>query len=314
MSIKDEKGVALVLTLVVIALLVSLVVDFSYTMRVDLILAANMRDETKALYAVRSGVELARVILQEDDPDYDALDEDWALFDEHPGFIAKDDEGRFKGTIVDEASKFPIHTMVNDQGELVLARVDQLERIFALLDIDGVLIDAIVDWLDSDDTAGPAGAEDSYYEGLSPSYPCKDGPLASVEELLLVKGMTEEILYGDGEQEGLMQHLTIYSDGLVNINTASSVVLQSLSGEIDEGLAQTIIDYREEEPFRGIDELQIVPGMTEAIYNAIKDRITTQSSTFSLKAEGQVRGIKKVIFAVLKRDGKEVQAIFWRVE
>jgi general secretion pathway protein K len=314
MSIKDEKGVALVLALVVIALLVSLVVDFSYTMRVDLTLAANMRDETEALYAARSGVELARLILQEDDTAYDALDEDWAHFDEHPGFIAVDDEGRFKGIIADEASKFPIHTMVSDHGELVLTRLDQLERLFELLAIDLVLIDSISDWLDPDDRAGPSGAEDSYYEGLSPPYPCKDGPLVSLEELLLVKGMTEEILYGDGAQEGLMQYLTIYTDGVVNINTAPSVVLQSLSEEIDEGLARTIIDYREEEPFRGIDELQTVPGMTEAIYNAIKDRITTQSSTFSLKIEGQVREITKGIYVVLKRDGKEVKPVFWRMD
>jgi general secretion pathway protein K len=314
MSIKDEKGIALVLALVVIALLVSLVVDFTYTMQVDVTLAANMRDETQALYAARSGVELARLILQEDDIEYDALDEGWAHFDEHPGFIAVDDEGRFKGVIEDEASKFPIHTMVGDQGELVLTRLDQLERLFELLEIDPGLIDAISDWLDPDDSVGPAGGEDSYYEGLSPPYPCKDGPLASLEELLLVKGMTEAILYGDGEREGLIKYLTIYTDGVVNINTASSVVLQSLSSEIDEGVAQTIIEYREEVPFRGIDELQTVPGMTGELYDAIKDRITTQSSTFSLKIEGQVRGIKKGIYVVLKRGGKEVKPIYWRVE
>ena len=312
--IKDEKGVALVLVLVVIALLVSLVVDFTYTMQVDMTLAANQRDEIKALYTARSGVELAKLTLQEDDNEYDAQDEAWALFDELPGFIAEDDEGRFKGTIVDEESKFPIHSLVNDQGVLVPARLDQLERLFVLLDIDRELIDAIVDWLDSDDTAGPFGAEDAYYEGLSPPYPCKDGHLASIEELLLVKGMTEEILYGDAEKEGLLQYLTIHSDGEININTASSVVLQCLSKDIDEGLAQIIIEYREEAPFQSDAEIKTVPGMTEAIYNEIKDRITIQSSIFSIHVNGEVRGITKGIYTVVKRHEKVVKPIFWRVE
>ena len=81
MSIKDEKGIALVLVLVVVALLVSLVVDFMYNMQVDVTLAANQRDEIKALYAARSGVELARLMLQEDDPAYDARGRDWERWD-----------------------------------------------------------------------------------------------------------------------------------------------------------------------------------------------------------------------------------------
>jgi general secretion pathway protein K len=314
MPIKDNRGVALVLVLVVIALLVSLVVDFTYTMQVDMTLAANQRDEIKALYTARSGVELARLTLQDDDNEYDAGDEDWALFDGLPGYIAEDDEGRFHGTITDEESKFPIHALVNDQGLVVPARLEQLERLFILLDIDLELIDPIVDWLDPDDTAGPSGAEDAYYEGLTPPYPCKDGPLASVEELLLVKGMTEAIFHGDDEREGLLQYFTIHSDGKININTASAVVLQCLSEEIDEGLAQVIIEYREEAPFQSVTEIKTIPGMNEAIYNEIKDRITIQSSTFSIRVEGEVRGITKGIYTVVKRHEKSVEPVFWRIE
>lgn len=312
--IKDEKGVALVLVLVVVALLVSLVVDFTYNMQVDVTLAANQRDELKALYTARTGVEMAKLMLQEDDPAYDAHNDEWALFDELPGFIADDDEGRFKGTIVDEESKFPIHSLVNNKGLVVPHRFDQLERLFVLLDIDPELIDPIADWLDLNDTAGPSGAEDSYYEGLTPPYPCKNGPLASLEELLLVKGMTEEILYGSLEKEGILQYLTISSDAVVNINTASSLVLQCLSEEIDDGLAQIIIEYREETPFQSVAEIKTIPGMTEVIYNEIKDRITIQSSTFSIHVEGEVRGITKGIYTVVKRHEKAVKPIFWRVE
>jgi general secretion pathway protein K len=312
--IKDEKGFALILVLMVIVLLVSLVVDFSYTMRVDLTLAANSRDETKAFYAARSGLEVARLTLKDDDPSYDALSEDWARFNEHPGFISEKDEGRFKGVIKDEASKLPINDLVKEGGVVDENRLKQLQKLFELLDLTPDLIDSILDWFDPDDITRPFGAEDKYYQGLSPPYPCKDGPITTIEELLLVKGMTKEILYGYKERDGLINFLTIYSNDLVNINTAPSLVLQSLSDRIDVGLAQAIIEYREEEPFKTVTDIKNVSGVSDEVYSEISSYITVQSSTFSLRIEGQVRGIKKQIFALLRRDVGTVRPVFWRLE
>jgi general secretion pathway protein K len=329
MLIKGERGVALVLALAVIALLVSLVVDFSYTMMVDLTLAANLRDEQKAFYTARSGVELARHLLEKDDSTYDALDEDWALLPEHPGFISDDDEGRFKVTIEDEAAKIPINKLIikDNTGAPIVNKeiLGQLERLFAVLELDPELIDPIIDWLDPDHTPwSSAGAEDAYYQGLPSPYPCKNGPLDALEELLLVKGMTKEILYGTDEKKGLIHFLTLYSDGKVNINTASAEVLQSLSVSdaiIDKNLAQAIIDYRQEAPFKDkvkYDDIKSLPGMTLEICNVLNDndRCAVKSSYFSLRVEGQVRDIKKVIYTVVQRDDKDkkVKPIFWRVE
>lgn len=310
---------ALVLALAVIALLVSLVVDFSYTMMVDLTLAANLRDGQKAFYVARSGVELAKHLLQEDDPAFDALDEDWALLPEHPGFLAADDEGKFKVTIEDEAAKIPINKLITGDKEKKVDLVvrEQIERLFELLELDPELIDPIIDWLDPDNNPQPFGAEDAYYQSLPSPYPCKNGPLDAIEELLLVKGMTKEILYGTEEKKGLIHFLTLYSDGKVNINTASVEVLQSLSDKIDNVTAQAIVDYRQKNPFQEIkyDDIKSLPGMTLEIFNDIKDQCDVKSSTFSLRAEGQVREIKKVIYTVLKREEtKGIKPIFWRVE
>lgn len=314
--LNDQRGIAVILVLVVMILLVSLVVDFSYTMRIDLTLAANLRDETKAFYVARSGVEVARlmVAVREDEPPYDALDADWARFNEHPGFISEEDEGRFRGTIEDEASKIGINDIVNDQGVVDQKRLEWLTKLFELLELDSDLIDPIIDWLDPDDRARPFGAEDPEYLDLSPSYPCKDGPLATIEELLLVKGMTEEILYGNKEKKGLANYLTVHSDGKVNINTASSLVLQSLSDKIEEGLAEAIIEYRQDDPFTAISDVQNVPGVSQDIYSEISPYITIQSSLFSVQIEGRVREIRKRIFAVLKRGDGGVKLIHWRVE
>jgi DNA uptake protein ComE-like DNA-binding protein len=58
------------------------------------------------------------------------------------------------------------------------------------------IADAIVDYVDSDDTARAAGAESSYYQGLNPPYQAKNGPVNSIDELLLVRGVTPQLLFG----------------------------------------------------------------------------------------------------------------------
>jgi hypothetical protein len=90
------------------------------------------------------------------------------------------------------------------------------------------IINSILDWIDPDDNPRSNGAENDYYSGLSPPYRCKNGPLDSLEELLLVKGMTPQLLFGndrnrngtldpdedDGSgavDRGLSAFLTIYS-------------------------------------------------------------------------------------------------------
>src|SRR5690606_18169218 len=59
------------------------------------------------------------------------------------------------------------------------------------------LADAVIDWRDKDDEAGPEGAESEYYATLNPPYKAKNRPLDTVEELLMVKGFNGRILYGE---------------------------------------------------------------------------------------------------------------------
>lgn len=58
------------------------------------------------------------------------------------------------------------------------------------------IADAILDWMDPDDTPRQYGAERDYYSSLTPSYAPKNGPMESVEELLLVRGVTPQLLFG----------------------------------------------------------------------------------------------------------------------
>ena len=95
--------------------------------------------------------------------------------------------------LTDEASKLNI----NVAGE---------ESLLALPGMTPELVDALMDYRDADANTRPEGAEQDYYDQLPHPYLIKNGPLMTVEELLLVKGFTAEMVYGeDYNMNGLLE-------------------------------------------------------------------------------------------------------------
>jgi type II secretory pathway component PulK len=127
--------------------------------------------------------------------------------------------------VTDEAGKINLNAILAlDKGQGTIAK----QMLMALPNMTDEASDAILDWLDSDDTPRPSGAESDYYGSQSPPYQAKNGPLDSLEELLLVKGVTPQLLFGNdlnrngvldpGEDDGTGQanqgwsaYLTVYS-------------------------------------------------------------------------------------------------------
>src|SRR5690606_37078893 len=146
------------------------------------------------------------------------------------------------------------------------------------------------DWLDADDEPRPLGAEIDYYSGLSPAYACKNGPLETVEELLLVRGVTPRLLFGmdvnrngmidpheqlDGEEQvevvegaerGWSAFLALYSlennlrpDGQprVYLNQNDMAKLhEELSSVLPADWATFIVAYRQNGPYTGSEQGQ----------------------------------------------------------
>ncbi|MFH1800500.1 MAG: hypothetical protein ABH891_06620 [Candidatus Omnitrophota bacterium] len=97
---------------------------------------------------------------------------------------------------------------------------------------------SVVDWRDTDNSFSHPeyGGEDDYYEDLEIPYESKDSKFESIEELLLVRGITPEIF------EKVKPFVTVYGVGVVNINTAPREVLIGLG--MDEVLADKIMLFR----------------------------------------------------------------------
>lgn len=141
--------------------------------------------------------------------------------------------------------------------------------------------DAILDFIDADEEPREFGCESDYYSQRSPGYQCRNGPLMSVEELLLVRGVTPALLFGPdvnrngvidpseegrdsgvGPQSGWAAYLTLFgqernvrADGTPRINLNNSD-LEALYDEMkaasmpDEWI-NFIIAYRQNGPYRG---------------------------------------------------------------
>ena len=94
--------------------------------------------------------------------------------------------------VIDESSKININALM-----LLDSTGTTLYNMLLLLpNMDPDTANSIIDWVDTDSTPRQGGAESDYYSGLTPPYNAKNGPLDSVEELLLVKGVTPQLLYG----------------------------------------------------------------------------------------------------------------------
>ena len=126
--------------------------------------------------------------------------------------------------LTDEAGKLNVNAL----GD---ANLEKLPR------FTPALAAALRDFIDEDSTPLPEGAEQDYYSGLPRPYTIRNGPLASLDELLLVRGFTPALLHGtparatgdDAEQarsaRGVSQFLTIASsdpdtanDGTYRVN------------------------------------------------------------------------------------------------
>lgn len=260
----EEGAVALIMVMSIMVTLITIVGEFSSSMRTEINITTNFKEEEEAYRLALAGVETAKMeILSAENPAEMYVNENGTLVFSVPGDEEgeagseeperKDSLGRgtFKYTISDEDGKLNLNKV----------SIDQLKDLFLdsgvdVSDVD-IIVDSIMDWRDTNDLHMLNGAEEDYYRSLEKPYSCKDGPFDSVEELLLVRGMTAEILYGTSKQpnedkdygeenyEGVAEYLTVKGSGKVNINTASRLVLELTMG--DE-IANEILVQRESGP------------------------------------------------------------------
>ncbi|MBI3815908.1 MAG: general secretion pathway protein GspK [Nitrospinae bacterium] len=276
----DERGVALLMVLWVMVFLTVIVSEFAHSMRVEINITRNFKEEAESLSLAEAGLNLAFAEILKDSG-YTITDKDDDVIFVKKGvnvqeFLEKKPvrkgialgSGNISYYISDEDSKININSAARD-------------TIIKLLELSGVeegelrdiIADSIEDWRDEDSLHRLNGAEDDYYMSLPVPYHCKNGSFNTVEELLMVRGMTPEILYGnlaleesrgvenrekepaghkpavskanlskDGRYTGIYQYITVAGSGTINMNTAPETLLRIIRGDEE---AKNIISKRQ---------------------------------------------------------------------
>ncbi len=320
---RGDRGVALLITLMILVLIVSLVWEVFHLGARAARTGSYGRDTIRAELAAEAGIAAARIALRvdADDNDYDTLDEIWS----RPAPPIDLGEGKIRVVVEDEERKINLNDLVLPKGNATDdVRLAIFRKLLEILEIDPSLADAIVDWLDNDDTPRVGGAESGFYLSRPFPYRSKNDFFDTVDELRLVRGVTPELF------EKLIPFITVYSPGTVNrkagrinLNTAPKQILMALSagqdaGEITESTADEIIAYRSEEPFKTIDEIRKVK---ESLYEILihqsaqrRDLLSVQSAAFHIRSSGEVDETIRTIDCVGIRSGKDIHWRYWRVE
>ena len=301
------RGTVLIVVMWIVLVLAGLVLVFARAIRAEMVAAGNRVAEMQAEAAACAALQV--VLSQVDgtkgnyDPAASGLSFEAMRVGEGYFWILNTgagDDRSFAFGIRDEASRLNLNSASMD----------------VLLKIPGMtaeLAASIIDWRDGDDDVSPGGAESEYYLLLDDPYYCKNAPFESVEEILLVKGASREMLYGedanrnghldpnendaadrdppdnrDGRlQRGAIDYLTVYTaepnvtasgERRVNVNDvgAQSRIAAMLRDVVGQDRLFQIMDrVRGGRPFRNVLDFCVRTGLTAQQFAQIADLITT---------------------------------------
>lgn len=125
--------------------------------------------------------------------------------------------------------------------------------------------DSILDWIDEDDDTREYGAEYDYYQSLVPPYSPKNGPLDTVEELLLIRGVFPQLLFGqDANRNGMVDpsETGLINNGANTANQAMTPPATAMTGDpamagIERGWASFLTLYSQEANLNAAGEPRI---------------------------------------------------------
>jgi len=303
---RNEKGFALILTLIVTTLMVAALVEMIHQVTVDISMSRGFRDGQQASLLAESGAIGGMKLIQLSllGKDYTSLSDAWAT----P--VKLDDEtGAIEVSVVEESGRINLNSLVYPNGVFEPFTQAALKRLGKRLKIPEDVWNALADWMDSGDQTSSNGAETPYYKTQKPPYSARNGNLASIAELSLVKGFTPEHIVA------LRPFVTIYAAesgafvSKVNLNTAPKEVLTALDEGIDERMAERILEERRLKPFQNTGELSRIPGgekISLGTYVGVNGRL------FRITSVARVKETARTVEAVVRLSGGAPETLSWQ--
>jgi DNA uptake protein ComE-like DNA-binding protein len=173
--------------------------------------------------------------------------------------------------LMDESAKLNLNYLPN----MGLSHDDLNTLLMKIPNVTIEIADALLDWMDTDDTKNPYGAESETYEQMSPPYKAKNGPFETIDELLLVNGITPTLLYGeDANRNGLLDPNE--NDGDI------SPPLDNADGVLDHGfVAYFTVHGRESNRKKdGTLKINVNDGFLTDLYDALVEAFDEETAKF----------------------------------
>lgn len=353
---QSERGIVLVLVVIVLTIISTIVVDFIFYTQVNYEISANTLSEMKAHYIAKSGVSVVSGTFRNRD-----LEELAQLGDSFEGIQVDNQEqwalkvpmipvGDGNVTIVaeDERARINLNALVSPSTNRIDFQVlTALTELFRYRGVEDdkiqLFLASLINWLDrplegTQNDQDSRGAGNSYYQGLETPYTIKDGPLDSVAEIRMIRGMDQQFF-------GLIRdYVTVYpGDKQVNFSTASRPVMiaalkasavsaiqdgsgseQMIDDSLAERIAENIIEMRIEDALitrkdvrdvvRDLDSGSgVSSGISGLVLNSGASEIFTIKSTGFI---GETSPVISYVEAVVQKtsvgSSSEIDIISWK--
>jgi general secretion pathway protein K len=283
----DQRGFALLAVMLVLTLLGVIVMEFTFSMRLEGSMVRSYKENLLARHLAEAGIHHAiREILSQ--ASTHAVDQHGALvfyrtsadtatptrLPTLQGHRIALGPGELSYQITDEEARLNLNT----------ASPDVLERLLEVLGIGkqdrDIITDSLQDWKDADDLHRANGAEsENYYLLLPVPYRARNGLLQDARELLQIRGISRDLYFGSTDRAGLESFVTVFGRNALNINSAPAPVLHALG--LSEAEIADISQTRIRIPYT------IVPGRFAGRGFGVG------SATFRIEAEGWIAGALK---------------------
>jgi general secretion pathway protein K len=301
---RQQRGVALITAVLVVAIGTMIAVNLMWEGTLDLRRAESALAADQGLLYVQGAEAWAADILRQDlvdSPNSDHFGEQWAY--ELPPLPV--DGGTITGKLEDLQGRFNLNNLIGADGmENQLAR-RQFERLLNSLEIDPGLAGAVVDWLDPDtELRFPTGGEDVVYTSADPPYRTANSMITSTSELMAIAGFDRDIY------RRLAPYVAVLPRGTkLNVNTASDLLLASLSDDLDLATATALVEERANDEFIDIDAtfeglvepdtLQEIDGVSEHFLLTATVTLGSNQLTMRSVLQRDRSGITRALFRSL---------------
>ncbi len=298
MNHRFSKGVALITAMLVVSLASVLAVSLVDHLNFDTQRSSNLFRLDQAQQFNRASADISRGLLMLDRNeanDYDDL-ADLELFNSQMASFPIEG-GSVATSIADLTACFNLNNLASQD----MARYqNQYRRLLGQLGVNSaqqaILVDSLIDWVDSDDQSRDYGAEYDFYLGQQPAYRTANDLLTSVSELRLIRGYNNEVI------EQIREHVCVLpsSSSTININTASREVIESIDGLSGQG--DNVIKQREDATFESASEFQTYVTQTLQINQFNNEGIQAYSEYFLLRSETTLGNSSTAMYSIIYRN------------